>query len=118
MPASQKTRRKKKNSLETVSAAPVGKQVPTAERVKDLAWAGLHDRAIELATTALAAPGLSVGTQLDLLDLRAESFIAQGDVEPRGPGGRGDARSGQERQDGGIQGAGAEPPRPGANAQG
>src|SRR5438270_11161219 len=54
---------------------------PLAERVGDLAWAGQHAQAIELATTALATAGLSAGTRLDLLDLRAESFIAQGDLE-------------------------------------
>src|SRR5256714_6412666 len=54
---------------------------PLAERVGDLAWAGQHAQAIELATTALATAGLSAGTRLDRLDLRAESFIAQGDLE-------------------------------------
>ena len=52
-----------------------------AQRVGDLAWAGQHAQAIELATAVLAARGLSVARQLDLLDLRAESFIAQGDLD-------------------------------------
>ena len=52
-----------------------------AERVGDLAWAGQHAQAIELATAALATAGLSAGNRLDLLDLRAESFIAQGDLD-------------------------------------
>lgn len=49
-----------------------------AERVGDLAWAGQHAQAIELATAALATTALTVADRLDLLDLRAESFIAQG----------------------------------------
>src|SRR5436190_4659995 len=55
--------------------------VPTAEQVGDLAWAGAHAQAIELATAALTTPGLSVASRLDLLDLRSESFIAQGDLD-------------------------------------
>src|SRR2546425_302048 len=54
---------------------------PTAEQVGDLAWAGAHAQAIELATTALATPGLSAASRLDLLDLRSESFVAQGDLD-------------------------------------
>jgi len=53
----------------------------TAERVSDLAWAGQHAQAIELATTTLEETGLSVASRLDLLDRRAESFIAQGDLD-------------------------------------
>lgn len=57
------------------------KPASTAERVGDLAWAGQHGQAIELATAALATPGLSVGSRLDLLDLRAESRIAIGKLD-------------------------------------
>ena len=53
----------------------------TVEQVIDAASAGRHETAIELATAALAAPRLSAAERLDLLDLRAESFIAQGDLE-------------------------------------
>ncbi len=60
------------------------KAAPIAQQVGDLAWAGQHDRAIELATTALAAPALRVADRLDLLDLRAESFVAQGDLTRAG----------------------------------
>ena len=56
------------------------KSISPAERIRDLAWAGQHDRAIELATTALTVQDLSNGTRLDLFDLRAESFVAQGDL--------------------------------------
>ena len=47
-------------------------------RVRDLAWTGQHAVAIDLATQALAAPAIALGAQMDLLDLRAESYIAQG----------------------------------------
>jgi GAF domain-containing protein/CheY-like chemotaxis protein len=51
------------------------------ERISDLAWAGQHGEAIKLASAGLAEPGFGTEHQLDLLDLRAESFIAQGDLE-------------------------------------
>src|SRR5256714_10315376 len=73
---------KKKNSRGSRPARlRAAEPAPLAERVSDLAWAGQHAQAIELATTALATPGLSMGSRLDVLDLRAESFIAQGDLE-------------------------------------
>src|SRR5262249_48017745 len=50
-------------------------------RIADLARAGQHAKVIELVGQALAAPDLAVSDQLDLLDLRAESLIAQGDFE-------------------------------------
>ncbi|MEP7057038.1 MAG: GAF domain-containing protein, partial [Caldimonas sp.] len=49
------------------------------EQIADLAWAGQHAQAVELATVALAADAIGVAHRLDLLDLRAESFIAQGE---------------------------------------
>ena len=52
-----------------------------AREVADLARAGQHAKAIELATTAFAAPRLSVASQIDLLELRAESFIALGEMD-------------------------------------
>ncbi|MEP7064084.1 MAG: hypothetical protein ABI881_16970, partial [Betaproteobacteria bacterium] len=52
------------------------------ERIRELAWAGQHAAAIELATAELAAPDLSAASRLDLLQLRAESFIAQGKLDP------------------------------------
>ena len=54
------------------------------QQVGDLAWAGQHAKAIEVATASLAKSGLTVASQIDLLDLRAESFIAQGDLEQAG----------------------------------
>jgi PAS domain S-box-containing protein len=50
-------------------------------RVRDLAWTGQHAKAIELATQALAAQKIKPPVQMDLLDLRAESYIAQGKLD-------------------------------------
>ena len=63
MPDSQKKKasRGRKRAVEPR----MGKPASTAERVSDLAWAGQHAQAIELATAALAAAGLSVGSRLD-----------------------------------------------------
>src|SRR5450432_3099555 len=57
---------------------------PTAQRVADLAWTGQHAPAIELASTALTRADLTVADRLDLLDLRAESLIAQGKLDAAG----------------------------------
>ncbi|HEV8554726.1 MAG TPA: hypothetical protein VGR65_15300, partial [Casimicrobiaceae bacterium] len=67
--------------MQRAAQARAGKPVPTAEQVSDLAWAGQHAQAVSLATAALATTGLSLGSRLDLLDLRSESFIAQGDLK-------------------------------------
>ncbi len=50
-------------------------------RVRELAWTGQHAPAIDLATQALSAPKLKPAEQMDLLDLRAESYIAQGKLD-------------------------------------
>jgi GAF domain-containing protein/CheY-like chemotaxis protein/tetratricopeptide (TPR) repeat protein len=74
--------KRKKTSRPRQKARPrADASAPIKERVSDLAWAGHHAQAIEQATAALAKTGLSVESRLDLLDLRAESFIAQGDLE-------------------------------------
>ena len=49
--------------------------------VHDLAGAGQHAQAIETATQALGAPKLKPAAQMDLLDLRAESYVAQGQLD-------------------------------------
>ena len=71
----------KKTSRPRPKAARADASGPIKERVRDLAWAGHHAEAIEQASAALAKSDLSVENRLDLLDLRAESFIAQGDLE-------------------------------------
>ena len=67
-------------------AAPAGHRAsaPTVEHVARLAWAGQHTQAIESASAALEEASLGVGLQVDLLDLRAESFIALGDLARAG----------------------------------
>ncbi|MGZ9165728.1 MAG: hypothetical protein ACXW4U_11185, partial [Anaerolineales bacterium] len=50
-------------------------------RVRNLAWTGQHAQAIELATQALAYSKIKPTEQMDLLDLRAESYIAQGKLD-------------------------------------
>ena len=47
--------------------------LPAVQQVADLAWAGQHANAIDLATTSRASAGVTVGIRLGLLDLRAES---------------------------------------------
>src|SRR5215472_8232051 len=53
--------------------------------IHELAWTGQHARAIEQCTHALATtPGgkpLAIEAQLDLLDLRAESYVALGKLD-------------------------------------
>jgi tetratricopeptide (TPR) repeat protein len=52
-----------------------------ARATAEFAAAGAHDRAVAAATVALDAPRLPAPARLELLDLRAESFIAQGEPE-------------------------------------
>jgi tetratricopeptide (TPR) repeat protein len=49
--------------------------------VADLAWAGQHAQAIALATVALDGAGLAADDRIDLLERRAESHVAQGELE-------------------------------------
>ena len=53
----------------------------TIARVRELAWSGQHAQAIDLATQALSRPEIKPAEQMDLLDLRAESYIAQGKLD-------------------------------------
>ena len=46
-------------------------------RVRELAWAGQHSKAIELATEALGRLGLKPDVEMSLLDLRSESYLSQ-----------------------------------------
>ena len=73
----------KKNKSQGRRTAPprATKPAATKQRVRDRMRAGEHTRAIELATAALAATRISVSSKLDLLDLRAESYIAQGELD-------------------------------------
>src|SRR5919109_4346605 len=56
------------------------------EQVRQLAWTGQHAKAIELATEALSksdwqSDSSRADYQSALLDLRAESYIAQGNLD-------------------------------------
>ena len=51
------------------------------EQVRQLAWTGQHAKAIDLATETLSPPKIKHSEQMDLLDLRAESYIAQGQLD-------------------------------------
>jgi len=64
--------------------SPIPNQTKASEiiaHVRELAWTGQHARAIELATQALAAHKIKPPDHMDLLDLRAESYIAQGKLD-------------------------------------
>src|SRR5687767_13907141 len=52
--------------------------VQVIRQVRGLAWSGEHTQAIELASQELSASTFKLAEQMDLLDLRAESYIAQG----------------------------------------
>jgi tetratricopeptide (TPR) repeat protein len=56
-------------------------EASTAAPIVALAWAGRQEQAIEAATAALAAGPLTAAEHLALLDLRAESHIAVGDLD-------------------------------------
>jgi GAF domain-containing protein/CheY-like chemotaxis protein len=75
--------KKKKSPRQRASPRSTG-SAAVAERVSDLVWAGQHAQAIKLVTETLAGHGLTVGSRLDLLDRRAESYVAQGDLERAG----------------------------------
>jgi signal transduction histidine kinase/CheY-like chemotaxis protein/tetratricopeptide (TPR) repeat protein len=60
------------------SAASAAYAIATA---RDLAWTGQHGQAIERCTQALDSAALSSTDRMTLLDLRAESHIAQGNLD-------------------------------------
>jgi len=60
-----------------------GSSPASAEQIADLAWAGQHAKAIELASKALAATAAGA-RRLELLDLRAESHVALGNLDAAG----------------------------------
>jgi GAF domain-containing protein/DNA-binding response OmpR family regulator/tetratricopeptide (TPR) repeat protein len=66
------------NNRKSKAASKDGRSVDAASQVRDLAWNGRHDRAIELASQALSAKRIKPAVEMDLLDLRAESYIAKG----------------------------------------
>jgi len=78
VPLMSGTPKKKKNMTSGPATRAATNTAPAAlQQVADLAWAGQHAQAIAMATAALAKSSVGPGQRLDLLDLRAESFIAQ-----------------------------------------
>ncbi len=65
-------------------AAARGAAIRTADQVAALAHAGRHPQAIALASDALGREPLPTTDRLALLDLRAESHLAQGDIAAAG----------------------------------
>lgn len=57
------------------------KSASIVEQVHNLAWAGKHQKAIELATQELETPNLPVSLRMDLLYLRADAFQSLGRME-------------------------------------
>ena len=74
-PAAPRARRPQGADVPSASAA----EAVTAAR--DLAWTGQHAQAIEAVSAALAAPGCDDDVRLALLELRAESRTAQGEMD-------------------------------------
>ncbi len=74
---------KKKSSIRGGGAAAAlrAARVSAVTQVADLARTGQHAQAIESASAALAAPRLETAVRVDILDLRAESFVAQGELD-------------------------------------
>jgi GAF domain-containing protein/CheY-like chemotaxis protein/tetratricopeptide (TPR) repeat protein len=75
-PAAAKVTKRKVTNREGAYAAP-----ESVKTVSDLAWTGQHGKAVDRASAALAKRSLPVHVRLDLLDLRAESCIALGDLD-------------------------------------
>src|SRR5262249_32540529 len=76
---------KKKSSKRATSgsgAVRADRAHTTVARIADLARSGQHLQAIEAATRALDVAGLEAAARLDILDLRAESCVALGDLGP------------------------------------
>ncbi|HCB01976.1 MAG TPA: hypothetical protein DEP19_06300, partial [Anaerolineae bacterium] len=51
------------------------------EQIHQLAWTGQHVKAIDVATQELSMSRLQRDIEMSLLDLRAESYIAQGQLD-------------------------------------
>jgi len=62
------------------STRPVTAAAAAATPVRELAWAGRHEQAIEAAARALDIAGLDAVTSVALLQARADSLIALGEI--------------------------------------
>ncbi len=112
-----RARKKQKDVANPAAPAASGAPIPTVANVGDLAWAGRHALAIQLATTALAAAGPNAALKLDLLDLRAESLIALGDSERAGADASAMLDLAASAAKPRVSGAGPQPAGVGADAQ-
>ena len=90
----------------------------TLAAVRELAWTGQHGQAIELTTQALSAPKLKPAALMDLLDLRAESYGAQGQLDLAGQDAARMVKLAQGAKAGAAEGPGVEPAGAGTDAAG
>ncbi len=85
MPKSSRVLRSKQTARASKAAARKNSTSTAArallQQARDAAWNGKHARAIELCTQLLVQSNLDIAAQLDALDVRAESFIAQGQLD-------------------------------------
>jgi len=72
------TKRAKTDAFPTPARGSAADDIAAA---RDLAWAGRHEEAIAAASAALQRKTLASDARMTLLDLRAESFIAAGELE-------------------------------------
>ncbi|MDQ2691544.1 MAG: hypothetical protein M3Y68_05905, partial [Chloroflexota bacterium] len=72
---------KKRGKSRKVSNHRSARNTEIISRIRELAWAGQHVEAIELATQELRRSNLQPDVQIGLLDLRAESYGALGKFE-------------------------------------
>ncbi|MBL8103483.1 MAG: GAF domain-containing protein, partial [Anaerolineales bacterium] len=70
-----------KKTAKKISGQPLSSSDQVIEQVRQLAWTGQHAAAIDSATQALSAPKIKPTHQMDLLDLRSESYIAIGKLD-------------------------------------
>jgi PAS domain S-box-containing protein len=76
------TKSGKRGKVKAVNhAEPAAQLYANISHVHDLAWMGKHTEAIEFATQILAARKIKPAIQMDLLDLRSESYIAIGKLD-------------------------------------
>ncbi len=77
--AKASTRRPKTTAIANVQRTKLNTEQLASAR--DAAWNGEHARALELTTQVLAQDDLNAQNYLDALDVRAESYIAQGRLD-------------------------------------
>ena len=84
-PKTPKPRQPSKPAARRSAATAVVDDLPAPmNRIRDLACAGRHAAAIELASAALGATDVGAGARLELLERRAESLMAEGDLKRAG----------------------------------